>query len=331
MRLGSSEIKYKSTQKPLSWDLVRLHIDEVRLSLPLVRAHREHHDGIVVVCIHQVIRSVAQASILISLAPALFSKSFSISTMDAAGLFGQRDRSRSRSRGRDGVAKERRDKLYPNDTVAAQFLNPYGENGFSKVPDAKLWAAVAKGSKTVQFHSELAADEGNVWRNSVGISRAAEAVAAAIVKLKDPNTKQLIKEVHYNKAMAEADVLLPHLNVLNSGKGSESGEHMGSLRSLRSARSQAAQPGTSEEQVRLAAKAFRKWLLEANSALRGMLMVISGDGAFWSGYAATRTARACIQHKPMSEEKMCNYAARRAGAGAVEGAAPSDATGLFGR
>ena len=30
MRLGSSQIKYKSTHKPLSWDFVKLHIDEVR-------------------------------------------------------------------------------------------------------------------------------------------------------------------------------------------------------------------------------------------------------------------------------------------------------------
>ncbi len=74
--------------------------------------------------------------------------------------------------------------LYPNDTMAAHFLNPYGSKSFFEVHENKLWAVVAKGSKTVMYHSKRVAEPGETWRNGVGVSRAAESIEAAIMKFK---------------------------------------------------------------------------------------------------------------------------------------------------
>ena len=202
---------------------------------------------------------------------------------DAAGLFGARDRSRSRSprRAPAAGASERRVKLYPKDTVAAQFLNPYGSNAFSQVPEFSLWAAVTKGHKTLMYHSELAADAGDEWRNSVGLSRAAESIESAIMSLKDANIKLLIKEAHYAKAIKEADDLLPHLKVLNAGKGSEgTGDFVGNLKSLRKKKQDAGARQVTPGAAVASAKDFHKWLTADESALRGMLMVLAGDGCF---------------------------------------------------
>ena len=253
---------------------------------------------------------------------------------DAAGLFGAREQSRSRSprRGKGtGKAADRRDKLYPNDTVASQFLNPYGSSGFSSVPEGTLWKSVAKGNKAVMFHSELAADPDDEWRNSVGLSRTAQSIEAAIHKLKEPNMKLLLKETHYAKAMQDADALLPHVRVLNAGEGSEgNADYVGNLKSL-TRQPDADKRQCTPEEAQASAKYLHKWLATDSSPLRGMLSVLAGDGCFWSGYASAKTARACALHKPMSADQMVRHASKRSTAVPTPAAASSDAAGLFGK
>ena len=205
---------------------------------------------------------------------------------DNSGLFDDR-RSRSRSRdaktrGKKDTAEtaERRIMLKPWDTVASQFLNPYGGNNFQKTTTEALWRAVAKGGFKAAFHSELATGADDKWRNGVGISRISESLEAGIKQLRSADMKALLKEGPYNKAMAEADLLMPALEKLNQGKGSENNKNaFGSIAALKRGGEDARLPATPDE-LDAAAKTFYDWLSRETTPLRACLSILSGDGCF---------------------------------------------------
>ena len=96
--------------------------------------------------------------------------------------------------------------------------------------------------------------------------------------------------------MAEADSLEPHLRVLNAGKGSQKdGEEEHSLSALKKRRVTPAAVVPTEPNIRAAAAALHAWLTAPKSALRGMLQVLGGGGAFFAGFAAEKVARAWVE------------------------------------
>jgi len=233
--------------------------------------------------------------------------------MDAAGLFDSNFGGASAA-GPDAKKQRvdpnaRRVKLFPWDTVASQMFNPYGKSNISDISTGKLWKAASDGNKAVMFHTELAASTD--YRVGIGFSRSAEAVVAAIEQLKDPNVTKLLNPAALQAAMAEADELLPHLKVLNVGKGSEGGNTQSGFSSLRK-RPHASQQGPTQEQTTTAAKAFYAWLRKEKTPLRAILSILSGDGAFYAGYAAEKTARSFVDHKPADEHAIVKACLARA-------------------
>ena len=81
---------------------------------------------------------------------------------DLGGLFGDgagaaAARGGKRGRAWEEPAEGRRVMLKPYDTVAAQFLNPYGASILDASSLPEIWRAVSEGSKAAMFHTELAA------------------------------------------------------------------------------------------------------------------------------------------------------------------------------
>ncbi|CAE7346620.1 UBP25 [Symbiodinium natans] len=101
-------------------------------------------------------------------------------------------------------------------------------------------------------------------------------------------------------------MLTPHLEVLNEGKGSQSdSKDTGSFRSVKKRRTGTSSafdsaPAT-DEQLVAAVKAFYNWCQAPKSPLRSMLFLLSGGNTFYTSHCAGLVARACIQHKPMTE------------------------------
>jgi hypothetical protein len=155
------------------------------------------------------------------------------------------------------------------------------------------------------FFSNLAAgaDSGGLWRVGVGASQTAESLLAAIAELRRPIMKQLIIKVAYEKALAAAAALEPHLKILNAGKGSETGPPeragFGSLRSAAAAAPEAARP--SQSQVETAAAALYDFLVAEQNPLRAVLALLSGGGSFYAAAVAEKTARAAREARAGDE------------------------------
>ena len=228
---------------------------------------------------------------------------------------------------------ERRTKLYPHDSVACQFLNPYGSNSFDAVGTAELWKAVARGGKKVAFHSELAAEKetGGDWSVGVGISRYAETMLGAITQLKQEDVKKLLAKGPYEKAMAEAIALESHFQALHAGKGSKpDGDYVSSIAALKRGKA-AAKRAPTEEELKVAVEAVYAWARKDASALRAVLSILAGNGAFWSGYASEKTFRAAVAEKPLDAQALLRAACERASGrpSASAGSKPDDIRGLF--
>ncbi len=252
--------------------------------------------------------------------------------VDAAGLFGS-------AAADDGTkAGERRTKLRRWDHVATQALNPVGASPVKDCSLKELWDKTKAGGKATMFFSNLAAgaDSGGLWRVGVGASQTAESLLAAIAELRRPIMKQLIIKVAYEKALAAAAALEPHLKILNAGKGSETGPPeragFGSLRSAAAAAPEAARP--SQSQVETAAAALYDFLVAEQNPLRAVLALLSGGGSFYAAAVAEKTARAWVKHAPATREDAQRAAVARAFGGAGQQDAqvepgPDDTVGLF--
>ena len=251
---------------------------------------------------------------------------------DSAGLFGPPAAAEAAAPATRPTrqSEARRTKLYPHDTVAAQYLNPYGDNCFDKVPEDALWKGIAKGSFRAEFHSELAAPDADDWRLAVGMSRHSEAIAIAIEKLESEDIGKLLKPDIMTKVRGEIKILKPALATLNFGKGSEGGGQV-SLTALKKMKA-GEQKAHDEGSVKSAAKEVHKWLMKEQSPLRAVLSLLAGNGCFWAGYAAENTMRSAVKQKPIAEERFIDIVAKRAktsSSASGSGAPKSDSSGLF--
>ncbi|CAE7648585.1 unnamed protein product [Symbiodinium sp. CCMP2592] len=206
--------------------------------------------------------------------------------------------------------KERRVKLFSYDSVAAQMLEPYGENGLDSLTLQQVWAGTSKGNKSCVYHSHLAADQSSdAWHVGAGISMTAAALLAAIANFKSPNMKNLIVPTLYDKVLLEVTTLEPILLALNFGKGSASATDTGSFRAAKKAKlttsADVSATGSTVDPADAAVK-FRNWLLQEKSAFRGFLFVLSGKNSYYSGQVAELVARSAVTCKPMSEQDFVN-------------------------
>jgi hypothetical protein len=176
------------------------------------------------------------------------------------------------------------------DLVPAQLLNPMGMSGIERFPLQQLWEHCKKGNKAASYFSELCSDDDA--RRRVGLSRACEVLEVAIHRLGDcPQTKLVLKEAVLDKALEEAATLLPHLNVLNKGKGEQ--RSSSSIRSVAYYAPLAAAPAANnlEESVTF----LHEWL-EKTSILRGLIVFLSSGGVFFSAQCHEKTMRAFLTH-----------------------------------
>ena len=255
-----------------------------------------------------------------------------------AGLFGAAAGASAGIADAEVKVQERRIMLKNWDTVAAQCLNPYGPSYAEEFSLKTLWKATNKGNKACAFHSEFAADEtqGGDYRRGIGLSRLAETLLASIERLNTDNMKQLMKENYMNMAIAEADTLVPHLNVLNVGKGSQKqqGEQDGGFAGSRKRQRLAVVnvKQHTKDEVEAAAEAVHTWLSKPNSALRTMLHLLSSGGAFFAANTIEKVGRSWVRHGPATAATAKAAAWARASQAQPEEdeAAPDDTAGLFG-
>ena len=258
--------------------------------------------------------------------------------MDAQGLFGSGAATAATEA--NSAADGRRTKLFGYDSVAAQLLEPYGASAIGDMSLKDLWEATAKGNRKAAYHSHLCADVAkDGWHVGAGISMTASAVLHAVEALEHENLKRVLREELYTAAMNEAASLKPHLEVLNFGKGvAGQGPVQASFRTVKKRRLEpgaASVPGRSEADVQKAAEHLCDWLAKPSSPLRGLLCILSGNNAFFTGYTAEKVARSCVLHKPASKADFVAGALARArtvaSPGESGGAAGSgDVTGLLG-
>ena len=218
--------------------------------------------------------------------------------------------------------KEKRILLRPWDQTAAQVLNPYGKSFMNDLSQAELWKAAAEGSAKARFHTELAAtaETGGVYRVGLGLSRTAETIQAAIEELQNnTDIANLLNEEPLQAARMEAAALEPFLRILNAGKGRQSGTD-GATTGFNRARNEKAKhkdvPKYSQAEVEDAAREIHGWLCKPESALRGVLSILSTGGVFYTANIAEKLGRAWVAQKPASASDAAAAAvARASGAG----------------
>ena len=228
---------------------------------------------------------------------------FSVSN-DAAGLFGD-----VQTRHGDGEAPlKKRVSLKDSESVAASMLKSWQASVLQDVPSKELWNYISQGTKHIEYHSELAATDSNGgdYRVGVGISRHAELLVNIIERLKeDKSLKRLIVRDAYDRAMIEANELLPHLKKLNFGKGSLNKYVVEkSLNKLKKKRpfSEDVVIYPSEKELEKAVKVLFQWLQSKASSLRALLVILSSGGLFYVAMAGDRTLLAWVQGGEATEE-----------------------------
>jgi hypothetical protein len=235
--------------------------------------------------------------------------------MDDAGLFGATDNTAPGSPSlvapaAGSGAAARRTKLYPWDSVASQLLEPYGSSVITKLKPEQVWKAAASGNKKCMYHSHFAAED--EWGVGAGISITAETLLEGIKQLKDNNIKELLKEVHYKKAMAEADKLKPTLEILCFGKGGRNEDTVSSFSSLKKkAKHEHNMPAVdrSEASIRDAAGKLWDWLKLPTTPLRAILSMLAAGGSFYTSHCAEKVARSCVLQKPSITQESFQAAA----------------------
>ena len=202
-----------------------------------------------------------------------------------------------------GKKEPKRVKLWAYDRVPAQFLERVP---ISKVSGKELWKAVEAGTAKAAFLHELAASDntGGSSRIGIGLSRVAEAMQSAIVRLNSDKMELFMNPEILQKAKAEAKLLAPHLEVLNRGKAAA--ENSGSVASLKRKRQENVKPAPSEKDVEASAAVFYKFASQDASALLGVFNMLAGDGDHYVAYCHLKTAQAWAQHgggSPLGEKE----------------------------
>ena len=104
--------------------------------------------------------------------------------------------------------------------LQAQVLQPFAVSSIETCSTQALWEGASKGNKGVEFFTEFAA-AGDAYRQGIAVSRLACVVKLGIARLKDENTAKLIDSNILEKAIKEADALMPSLDILDGGKASQ--------------------------------------------------------------------------------------------------------------
>ena len=185
-----------------------------------------------------------------------------------------------------------------------QAFDPSGVSTLDEAPLETVWNIVKSGDKWAKFFSELAADDttGGEYRVGVGLSRLAEVLAAAITELRTrEDLRMCLKENVLQKALQEADALMPHFERLNAGKAAMDKPKeptFGNLKRRKTTGGAESLATPTPEQLRDSAGAVYDWLQKGtDSNLRMLMAFLGAGGVFWAAQAADKTARAWLQHK----------------------------------
>ena len=198
------------------------------------------------------------------------------------------------------------------DLLPAQVLNTMGQSGIESVRLEKLWDVMASGNRACVAFSNLSMKEKE--RQNVGLSQACEAMLVAIARFRDsPESEMVVKPDLLSKANTEADLLLPHLKVLNMGKHSS-----GSSNSIKSVAYLPSSAAIDVEKVKESAAFLYDWLQKA-SVLRSLLAYLSGAGSYYVAQCHEKSLRAYVAHGPItSKDDMIAIATSRGGAASSE-------------
>ena len=247
----------------------------------------------------------------------------------ADGLFGAGEQAETVKKA------ERRVKLCPWDSVAAQLLEPYGESAFDSLTLDKLWSAASRGNRKARYHSHLcAAQEEDAWHVGAGISQTAASLLAAIKNFRSKDMQQLIKPDLYTKVEEEINTLEPTLKVLNLGRGSQTQQDTGSFRETKKRKigDAPAEMPTAADMAK-AARALHAWLKQERSPFRSLLFSLSGSNSYYTAHVAETVARAAIAQKPMTadhfEEAMQARMGKTPATTSSPGTAATSTSGLF--
>ena len=162
-------------------------------------------------------------------------------------------------------------------------------------------------------------------RRGIAISRMAECLLACFDVIEKPVTAQLLQEGPRNRAKEEVAHLKPHLQVLCGGKTKSASTSLSAIGSEGAVAKQ-------EAEVNTAAAALYDWLVKEQSALRGLIGLMSSGGCYWTAYCSELTGRAAVDRSGGAIQKNDFVAAaveRLCKEGGVGDAAPSLASGLF--
>ena len=194
------------------------------------------------------------------------------------------------ARGGDGgEGPNRKPSLKDVESKAAVMFKAWESSTPQTHQPKELWKYMSEGKKFIEYHLELAAAQGNFehhselaatadtagdYRAGVLLSRHARLLVKTIERLKEDQVlKNLIVKGELEKAMAEANYLLPHLKNLRFDKGSLTNDDVNESvkQKNKRARTEEAASLASEEDIEKAVKVLFDWLMSESSALRGLL------------------------------------------------------------
>lgn len=212
------------------------------------------------------------------------------SAPNASSIFGAAAAGRDKNK-----PKEKRTKLTELDTVAKQAMNPYGISIIDEQPLVKVYRAAQKGNKWAAFHAELCSDD--VARQGIYWSRFCETHVNIITALKErDDLRACINVKVLTKAIAEADVLLPHFARLNTGKMAMQDKDEDTFGGLKRRKANGAatseKPTPSPEEIEESATALFGYIEQGTASnLRMLINFLSSGGVFYAGQAMDLTVR----------------------------------------
>ena len=230
---------------------------------------------------------------------------------DGANIFGSA--ADSQNKGKDN--KEPRIFLKNIDTMQSQLLEPWGVSLAEDISLDSLWAMTKEGNKYAKFHSELAAEDedGGDYRRGVGLSRYCGLMKTVIQELKTREDLQKCLATNvYEKAMEEAEALLPHFTKLDAGKGSQTKEKdkeesLASLKRRRLNQGDSKKTPTTKEEIKESAQEIFAWLEKGTASnLRMVIAILSAGGIFYNAHVGDKVARSWYKHAiPKVTATMC--------------------------
>jgi hypothetical protein len=191
------------------------------------------------------------------------------------------------------------------DSVAAKCLDPWGCSVLKDLSLEKVWEQAKRGDDYCKYNTNLAADDSNGgdFRVGIGISQVCEVMSNAIHELKNnEDLQKCIAKNVYDKAMAEATALLPHLDRLNAGKTEfkVKEESWGGIKKRRKMDAGAATPSkqSTGQELDESAEQLFTWVAKGtDSNLRMLIQIIGAGGVFYSANASDKVLRSFVAHR----------------------------------